>query len=258
MEVNKTALQFSGLKECDVVNKKFWDAYWWPIPDMVKEGLKEIIKAAAQGETMRSEIVVLDKDKNPIPVDFSLIPVYDDHNQVVSLLAEGRMIKEMVAARKKLKISEQKFRALYELSPTSYILSDFDTGEILDFNTAFEKSTDYSKDHIGTLKVQDILVTISKTQLLRIKKELESTNIFGPEEQQYIKKDGTKFPVLVSGSLVGNKKGRKLLWSTAQDISESKSKGDSTQGRTRIIKDLNRQFALQRFYQGPRISQRSW
>ncbi len=224
LEINKTALKFSGLKSSDVVNKKFWDAYWWPIPDMVKDGLKEIIKAAAQGETMRSEIVVLDKDKNPIPVDFSLIPVYDENNQVVSLLAEGRMIKEMFEARKKLKISEQKFRALYELSPTSYILSDFETGEILDFNTAFEETTGYNKDHIGSLKVQDILVTVSKTQLLRIKKEIESNNAFGPEEQQYIRKDGTKFPVLVSGSLVGNKKGRKLLWSTAQDISESKLK----------------------------------
>jgi len=238
MEINNTALKFSGLKASDVINKKFWDAYWWPIPDMVKDGLKEIIKAAAEGETMRSEIVVLDKDKNPIPVDFSLIPVYDDNREVVSLLAEGRMIKEMVAARKKLKISEQKFRALYELSPTSYILSDFDTGEILDFNTAFEKTTGYSKDHIGTLMVQDILVSVSKTKLLRIKKEIENNNAFGPEEQQYIKKDGTKFPVLVSGSLVGNKKGRKLLWSTAQDISESKLKEVQLKEEQELLRTL--------------------
>ncbi len=238
LEINKTALKFSGLQAKDVVNKKFWNAYWWPIPDMVKDGLKEIIKAAAQGETMRSEIVVLDKDKNPIPVDFSLIPVYDDNNQVVSLLAEGRMITEMVAARKKLKVSEQKFRALYELSPTSYILSDFDTGEILDFNTAFEETTGYSKDHIGPLKVQDILVSVSKTQLLRIKKEIESNSAFGPEEQQYIKKDGTEFPVLVSGSLVGNKKGRKLLWSTAQDISESKLKEIQLKEEQELLRTL--------------------
>jgi len=222
LEVNETALQFSGLKEKDVVNKKFWDAYWWPIPDYVKQGLKEIVKAASEGEFMRSEIVVLDKDKNPIPVDFSIKPIYDENGKIFSLLAEGRMIKEMVAARRKLKESEKKFRALYELSPSGYILSDFDTGEILDFNTSFEKTTGYSKKHLGKLKVQDILVTGSKTQLLRIKKELENSNAFGPEEQEYIKKDGTKFPVLVSGSLVGNTKGRRLLWSTAQDISESK------------------------------------
>jgi len=238
LEINETALLFSGLKEEEVVNKKFWDAYWWPIPDYVKEGLKEIIKAASEGEVMRSEIVVLDKDKNPIPVDFSLKPVYDEHGNIFSLLAEGRMIKEMVAARRKLKESEKKFRALYELSPTSYILSDFETGEILDFNSSFEKTTGYTREHLGKLKVQDILMTVSKTQLHRIIKEIESTNTFGPEEQEYIKKDGTKFPVLVSGSLVGNKKGRKLLWSTAQDISESKYTEAQLREEKRLLKTL--------------------
>ena len=238
LEVNETALRFSGLEAKDVINKKFWDAYWWPVPDYVKDGLKEVVKAAAQGEFMRSEIVTLDKDKNPVPVDFSLKPIYDEHNEIVSLLAEGRMITEMVQAREKLKISEQKFRALYELSPISYILSDFDTGEILDFNSSFEETTGYKKDDIGTLKVQDILVAAGKTQLLRIKKEIESNNFFGPEEQQYIKKDGAKFPVLVSGSLVGNKKGRKLLWSTAQDISESKKNEKQLREEKELLKTL--------------------
>jgi PAS domain S-box-containing protein len=226
------------LEAKDVINKKFWDAYWWPVPDFVKDGLKQVVKAAAQGEFMRSEIVTLDKDKNPVPVDFSLKPIYDEHNVIVSLLAEGRMITEMVQAREKLKISEQKFRALYELSPISYILSDFDTGEILDFNSSFEETTGYKKNDIGMLKVQDILVAAGKTQLLRIKKEIESNNFFGPEEQQYIKKDGAKFPVLVSGSLVGNKKGRKLLWSTAQDISESKNNEKQLREEKELLKTL--------------------
>ncbi|QBA65561.1 PAS domain S-box protein [Muriicola soli] len=238
LEINETALQFSGLKEEDVVNKKFWDAYWWPIPDYVKEGLKEIINAACEGEVMRSEIVVLDKDKNPIPVDFSLKPVYDEQGNIISLLAEGRMIKEMVAARRKLKESEKKFRALYELSPTSYILSDFETGEILDFNSSFEETTGYTRQHLGKLKVQDILLNVSRSQLQRIKKELENTNTFGPEEQEYTKKDGTRFPVLVSGSLVGNRKGRKLLWSTAQDISQSKLTEAQLREEKQLLKTL--------------------
>ncbi|NNE03943.1 MAG: PAS domain S-box protein, partial [Eudoraea sp.] len=219
---NETAQKFAGLAESDIIGKKFWNAYWWPVPDYVKDGLKQVVKAAAQGEFMRSEIVVLDKNKNPIPVDFSLKPVYDEDHKIVSLLAEGRMIKEMVKARRELKVSEQKFRALYELSPISYILSDFETGEILDFNSSFEETTGYSKKHIGSLLVDDILVKVPKRISKKIHKELTTKSSFGPEEQEYIKKDGTKFPVLVSGSFVGNKKGRKLMWSTAQDITESK------------------------------------
>jgi len=222
LEVNETAQKFAGLEESDIIGKKFWNAYWWPVPDYVKDGLKQVVKAAAQGEFMRSEIVVLDKNKNPIPVDFSIKPVYDEDHKIVSLLAEGRMIKEMVKARRELKVSEQKFRALYELSPISYILSDFETGEILDFNSSFEETTGYNKKHLGSLLIRDILVKVPKRKSTQIIKDLTTKNYFGPEEQQYIKKDGSKFPVLVSGSLVGNKKGRKLLWSTAQDITESK------------------------------------
>ncbi len=128
LQINETALDFADLKPEDVVGKKFWDAYWWPIPDMVKEGLKNVVKAAAGGELMRSEIIALDRNKQPVPVDFSLKPIYDKNHEVTSLLAEGRMIKEMVEARQKLKFSEKKFRALFELSPIAKILSDFDTG----------------------------------------------------------------------------------------------------------------------------------
>ena len=68
LEVNETAQNFAGLDESEIIGKKFWNAYWWPIPDYIKDGLKQVVKAAAQGEFMRSEIVVLDKNKNPLGI----------------------------------------------------------------------------------------------------------------------------------------------------------------------------------------------
>jgi len=238
LEVNNTALEFSDLRPEDIINKKFWDAYWWPIPDMVKDGLKQIIAAAAQGEFMRSEIVVMDKNKQAVPVDFSLKPIYNENNEVVSLLAEGRMIKEMVEARQKLKISEQKFRSLYELSPIAYILSDYETGEILDFNSSFETATAYSKEDLRNLRYADIVPDSSRHKLINFLKEVDSKGTYGPFEHMFVKKDGTAYPVLISGSLVGNKKGRKLLWSTAQDISEVKKKEKQIREEQKLLKTL--------------------
>ncbi len=238
LEVNNTALEFSDLRPEDIIDKKFWDAYWWPIPDSVKDGLKQIIAAAAQGEFMRSEIVVLDKNKHAVPVDFSLKPIYNEKNEVVSLLAEGRMIKEMVEARQKLKISEQKFRSLYELSPIAYILSDYETGEILDFNSSFESATAYCKEDLQNLKYADIVPDSSRHKLNNFLKEVDSKGTYGPFEHMFVKKDGTAYPVLISGSLVGNKKGRKLLWSTAQDISEVKKKEKQIREEQKLLKTL--------------------
>lgn len=238
LKVNDTALKFSGLKEDDILGKKFWDAYWWPIPDMVKEGLKNVILAAAGGELMRSEIVVLDQNQKPIPVDFSLKPIYDENKHVVSLLAEGRMIKEMVQARERLKVSEQKFRALYELSPIGYVLSDLETGEVLDFNSAFTQATGYVSDDLGSLHYKDLVPDSKKLQLNSLYDELDDAGIFGPYEHLYNKKDGTTYPVLISGSIVNSKKGHKLLWSTAQDLTDLRKKEKQIREERKLLKTL--------------------
>lgn len=206
IEINDTSLDFADLKAEDVVGKKFWDAYWWPVPDFVKDGLKEIVQAAAKGQFMRSEITVLDINKEKVPVDFSLKPIYNEDNKVVSILAEGRMITEMVASREKLKESEQKFRTLYELSPVSYFLYDFETGEILDFNPAFKTTTGYDKNSIEEIKYWDLLANKSESIKNQITHELESRGTFGPIEEKYVRKDGSDYPVIINKSLIIGKK----------------------------------------------------
>ncbi|MCJ7467178.1 MAG: PAS domain S-box protein [Maribacter sp.] len=238
IEVNDTALNFANLKSEDIIGKKFWDAYWWPVPDMIKDGLKEIIKAAAKGEVMRSEIVVLDYEKKPITVDFSLKPIYDENNQIVSLLAEGRMIIEMVAAREKLRDSEQKFRTLYELSPVSFILFDFETGEILDFNPSFEQTSGYNKESISKISYWDLLANQNKKFKDQINSALETQGNFGPVEETYIKKDGTEYSVIINKSLIVNKKGKKLVWTIVQDVSESVKKEIQIREERKLLKTV--------------------
>ncbi|MEE9362827.1 MAG: PAS domain S-box protein [Cellulophaga sp.] len=238
LEISDTVLKFTNLKEEDLINKKFWDAYWWPIQDFVREGLKQIIGAAAAGEFMRSEIVVLDNNQKKSYIDFSLRPVYDKNNKVVSLLAEGRFINEMVSARKKLKESEQKFRELYALSPVGYILNEFESGTVLDFNNSFAKTTGYCTKDIGTLNFKHIIKNSTKKTLKRILKELAEKSTFGPLEHVYTKQDGTTYPVLVHGSLVKNGKGEKLIWTMAQDISETKEKEKEIKTERKLLKTL--------------------
>lgn len=238
VEINETALKFADLKAEDVINKKFWDAYWWPVSDLVKAGLKQVVKAAAEGEFMRSEIVVFDKNKEAVPVDFSLKPIYDQHGQVVSLLAEGRMIKEMVMAREKLKQSEKKFRALYELSPVSYVLNDFETGEILDFNSAFTEKTGYTKEDMAQMKYKDIVPKNHQKMHRDIIQQLKKDSVVGPIEKEYLKKDGTTYTVLINKSILVSKKGRKLVWTSAQDISELKRKELQIREERKLLKTL--------------------
>ncbi|MFK5971885.1 MAG: PAS domain S-box protein [Flavobacteriaceae bacterium] len=238
LEINDTALDFAGLKAKDLIHKKFWDAYWWPVPDYIKDGLKQIIEAAAQGEFMRSEIVVLDKNKKQVHVDFSIKPIYDSNNKIVSLMTEGRMITEMVAARVKLKESERKFRALFELSPIGYVLYDLETGEVLDFNPSFVDTTGYSKEDIDKMKYSDFELIQDKKHQNRIIKELEAKASFGPIEEVFIKKNGSSFPVMISKSLVVSKKGQKLVWAIVHDISEAEEKKKQIKEERKLLRTV--------------------
>jgi len=238
IEINDTALDFANLKVEDIVGKKFWDAYWWPVPDIIKDGLKQVIKAAAKGEFMRSEITVFDQNKNQVPVDFTLKPIYNDKNKVVSLLAEGRMITEMVAAREKIKESEQKFRTLYEMSPVSFILYDFETGKILDFNPSFESISGYDKKSIEKINFWDFLHNKNQQYREQIKNELENKRTFGPFEEKLINKEGIEYSVIINKSLIVNKNGEKLVWTIIQDISESEKKERQIREERKLLKTL--------------------
>ena len=238
LQINETALTFADLKESDVVGKKFWDAYWWPVPEMITEGLKQVVKAAAGGEIMRSEIVVLDKNKEKVPVDFSLKPILDKKGKVTSLLAEGRMIKEMVEARLKLKVSEKKFRALFELSPIAKILSDFDTGEILEINSAFTEAVGFNTSEISSLNYKQLVANTRDLKLSQIKEILDKEGTFGPLEHELIRKDGTSYKASLSGSLVETKKGKRLLWTAAQDLTEVKKKEKQINEERQLLRTL--------------------
>ena len=102
VEANQTAMDFAGLKPADVVGKKFWDCYWWQISTETQEKLRSAIHQAAQGEFIQYEVAVWDKEKNPVTILFNLKPLFDAAGEVTAIIPEGRLVQEIVDARKSL------------------------------------------------------------------------------------------------------------------------------------------------------------
>ncbi|MBE8999369.1 PAS domain S-box protein [Nostoc sp. LEGE 12447] len=111
LEANQTALDFAGITREEVVGKPFWEAKWWTISSETQAQLKTAIAAAANGESIRYEVEVLDRDDQAIAIDFSLRPILDETGCVTLLISEGRDISEYQAALRERQKAEEALRS---------------------------------------------------------------------------------------------------------------------------------------------------
>ena len=121
LEANQTALDFGGISKSDVLNKPFWEAYWWQISPQTQENLRLAIAKASTGEFVRYPVRVQGQDNKVITIDFSLRPIKDKKGKVYLIIPEGRNISEQQAAlreriqvEKALQKSEARYKAIVE------------------------------------------------------------------------------------------------------------------------------------------------
>lgn len=133
LEVNKTALTFGGLQRDDVIGKPFWEALWWCGDDARVKQLKESIKLAAAGETVRYDVVV-EGAAGPETIDFSLKPMRNAAGNVALIIPEGRIVSDLRRAEAEANRSQERFRILYENSPVMHLSLDAKSGAVVACN----------------------------------------------------------------------------------------------------------------------------
>ncbi|MEW6982812.1 PAS domain S-box protein [Colwelliaceae bacterium 6471] len=131
-------------------------------------------------------------------------------------------ITEAKQAENALKASEARLRSFFEMSPIGIALNDYETGVFVDFNEALLRPTGYSREEF--ISISYLTLTPSKYEVQEKQKlaELREKGRYGPYEKEYIRKDGSRYPVQLSGIVVFDNNGRKLIWSIIEDISERK------------------------------------
>jgi diguanylate cyclase (GGDEF)-like protein/PAS domain S-box-containing protein len=154
------------------------------------------------------------------------------HGSVIERDAAGRPLRMAginvdVTARKETEIalaeSERKFRSLFERSPVGIALNDLATGQFLQVNDALLGPTGYSREELLGLSYWDLTPqayqAAEQTQLTA----LHRTSHYGPYEKEYVRKDGSRYAVLLSGIRMTDAAGREVIWSIVQDISQRKA-----------------------------------
>jgi diguanylate cyclase (GGDEF)-like protein/PAS domain S-box-containing protein len=151
---------------------------------------------------------------------------------VVERSPEGRPLRMVgthqdITVRKEMDLalvdSESKFRGLFELSPVGIALNDYRSGQFLQVNDALLGPTGYNREELLALTYWDITPASYGDDEQAQLRAMEASGRYGPYEKEYVRKDGSRYPVLLSGMRMTDAAGREVIWSIVQDISQRKA-----------------------------------
>jgi PAS domain S-box-containing protein len=214
-KINQTALDFAGVKEAELIGKKFWEGPAWRHSELTQNKVKHAIKRAANAEFTRMEVSHASPDNQIHIIDFSLKPVTDATGEVQLLIAEGRDITDRKLAEEALKENEEKYRTLFDMESDALAMIEIDTGKILEVNQSFIELYGYSREEILRMKNTDFSAEPEETR-----EATQARDNYIPV-RYHKKKDGTVFPTEISSS-VFSYQGQDVHIAAIRDITERK------------------------------------
>jgi len=147
-EINRTAVDFSGCKESDIMGRFFWEMVIWTHDAELQERIKASVRSAAGGETIRYETTNISGKNEIRAIDFSIKPVMDHQGTIRFLIAEGRDITELRQADQERNTLEKKLLHAQKMEGIGTLAA----GVAHDFNNILSGIFGFSqlaKNHLG-------------------------------------------------------------------------------------------------------------
>lgn len=116
-------------------------------------------------------------------------------------------------------LQQARLHSLFDMSPVGIALNDYGSGDFLEMNDMLIGPTGYSRDELLQLSLWALTPHSYKEQEIRLRKALRECGHFGPYEKEFIRKNGSRYPVKLNSVLVDDASGRKCIWSIVEDLS---------------------------------------
>ncbi len=168
------------------------------------------------------------------------VPVLDAAGNLTGYRGTASDISGRKMAEAQLRENEEKFRGLFELSPVGMAMNELSSGRFVEFNKALLDSTGYTEEELRQLSYFDVTPREYEDKEQEQLVSLRQKGRYGLFEKEYIRKDGTRYPVLLNGFLIKDKDGREMIWSVIQDISRQKKREDELKEINRKLNDAAR------------------
>ncbi len=138
------------------------------------------------------------------------------------LYASARDITERKRMEAALHADQEKFQMLFQQSPVGMALVDYKTEQFLDVNEALLRQTGYDRQNILQRTVPEISTLkyrgLSESQVVKS----GHMTVFKQNEGEFIRQDGSVYPILVSGFVYTDSSKRKVIWKIIDDMSQQK------------------------------------
>ncbi|MBD0258823.1 MAG: PAS domain S-box protein, partial [Cytophagales bacterium] len=149
----------------------------------------------------RKEEVQVTIDGQPHSYILTMEPLRDEAGTVTGLTCATFDISERKAAEERIRESEAKLRRLFDSGITGIVFWNRQ-GKILDANNTFLQQMGYTRQELEADQINWVAMTPPEyaerdAQSLR---DLAATGVSIPFEKEYIRKDGTRIPVLVGAA----------------------------------------------------------
>ncbi len=131
-----------------------------------------------------------------------VIPEFTKDNWVETVLVIARDITELKQIESQLRQSEAKFKTIVDSNIIGIIFWDIN-GKIIDANGAFLKTVNYTRDDLlsGIINWQEMTPPEYRSLDEEKLAELAKNSKVSPFEKEYIRRDGSRVPVLLGGAL---------------------------------------------------------
>jgi PAS domain S-box-containing protein len=151
-------------------------------------------------------------------------------------LIENSELKE---TKKALRESEERYRGLYESSLDGIVITDMD-GNITNANPTYQRMLGYTEEELQHVSYKRLTPARWHDMEARIVQEQIIKRSYSDEyEKEYIRKDGSVFPISIRVWLIKDKRGQSRgMWGIVRDITDSKWAEEKLRNSERLYRAI--------------------
>ncbi|MBN1850144.1 MAG: PAS domain S-box protein [Deltaproteobacteria bacterium] len=240
IKVNQAYADMAGHSPDFFVGKNHFDLY--PHPEN-EDIFRRVCETGAPYNALEKPFVYPDHPDWGITYwDWSLHPVKDDAGKVMGLVLGLVDVTDRKVAQNALQESERKYRELQENSLDGFVRTSM-KGIFIEFNRVFTDMLGYTDEELHQCTYQEIMPEKwhhMEAAMIRMLLKDGYTPLY---EKEYIRKDGTVFPIEIRSYLTRDQNGQPLeKWAFIRDITDRKRTEEQLDMYLKRLEESNKEL----------------